>query len=340
MSPILKYTAALLPTLPYTLAQTYTNCNPLEKTCSSDTGSTQSALHYNFVESSSTLAEWTTLSGNPTISSEGVELTINKQGDAPTIETPYYIFFGEISIVMKASAGTGIISSIVLESDDLDEVDWEVLGSYTTELQTDYFGKGDSSTSNRWTWEPIDDPQSTFHTYTLTWTPAALTWSIDGTATRTLSYSDAANGTRYPQTPMQVRIGIWAGGDPENNQGTIDWAGGKTDYSQAPFTMVVRSVDIVNYYPAESYTYSDKSGDFESILMQGGKVSSLSASADASGSGSGSTTTAGVAPATASIQWAGASRPACSQLNVPALRFSVSIWGLCMLFLAPRVLAI
>ncbi|RAH59305.1 hypothetical protein BO85DRAFT_267593 [Aspergillus piperis CBS 112811] len=44
MLPLLKYTAALLSTLPYTLAQTYTNCNPLEKTCSSDTGSTQSTL--------------------------------------------------------------------------------------------------------------------------------------------------------------------------------------------------------------------------------------------------------------------------------------------------------
>lgn len=138
MSPLLKYTATLLSTvLPYTLAQTYTNCNPLEKTCSSDTGSTQSTLHYNFVESSSTLAEWTTLSGNPTISSEGVELTINKQGDAPTIETPYYIFFGEVSVVMKASAGTGIISSIVLESDDLDEVDWVNTTTTTTHCTQD-----------------------------------------------------------------------------------------------------------------------------------------------------------------------------------------------------------
>ena len=132
MSPLLKYTATLLSTLPYTLAQTYTNCNPLEKTCSSDTGSTQSTLHYRFVDSSSTLAQWTTLSGNPTISSEGVELTINQQGDAPTIETPYYIFFGEVSVVMKASAGTGIISSIVLESDDLDEVDWVNTATTTT----------------------------------------------------------------------------------------------------------------------------------------------------------------------------------------------------------------
>ncbi|RAK78988.1 glycoside hydrolase family 16 protein [Aspergillus fijiensis CBS 313.89] len=285
MLRLLRHTAVLLSALRVTLAQTSTDCNPLNKTCPSDTGSTHSSLHYDFVQSSETLAQWSTLSGSPTIGTEGVELTINEEGQAPTIATPFYIFFGEISVVMKASAGTGIISSIVLESDDLDEVDWEILGSYTTELQTDYFGKGDSSTSDRWTWEPVDGPQSTFHNYTLTWTPAALTWSIDGTAQRTLTYSDAADGTRYPQTPSRIKIGIWAGGDPNNSAGTISWAGGETNYSQAPFTMVVQTVDIVNYYPAESYTYSDESGDFESIVMEGGTMTSLSASAADSGSG-------------------------------------------------------
>ena len=54
----------------------------------------------------------------------GAEFTINKQGDAPTIETDFYFFFGEAEVVMKAANGTGIVSSIVLESDDLDEVDW------------------------------------------------------------------------------------------------------------------------------------------------------------------------------------------------------------------------
>ena len=124
MLRLLRHTAALLSALSVTFAQTSTDCNPLNKTCPSDTGSTDSSLHYDFVQSSETLAQWSTLSGSPTVGAEGVELTINEEGQAPTIATPFYIFFGEISVVMKASAGTGIISSIVLESDDLDEVDW------------------------------------------------------------------------------------------------------------------------------------------------------------------------------------------------------------------------
>lgn len=40
------------------------------------------------------------------------------------MQSNFYIFFGVVSTVMKAAPGQGIISSIVMESDDLDEVDW------------------------------------------------------------------------------------------------------------------------------------------------------------------------------------------------------------------------
>jgi len=69
---------------------------------------------------------------------------------------------------------------------------------------------------------------------------------------------------------MNVRIGIWAGGDPNNAEGTIEWAGGETDYSAAPFTMVVEKVEVRNQNPGSSYQYGDLSGSFESIVVDGG----------------------------------------------------------------------
>lgn len=145
----------------------------------------------------------------------------------------------------------------------------EVLGGFADKLQTDYFGKGDTSTYDRSTWAAAAAPQSTFHKYTWTWTESQIIWSIDGEPVRTLPYAEAKGGTRFPQTPMQIRIGIWAGGDPSNSQGTITWAGGLTEYSQAPFTMYVKSVHIDNYNPAKSYSYSDHSGSSKSIKLDG-----------------------------------------------------------------------
>lgn len=71
---------------------------------------------------------------------------------------------------------------------------------------------------------------------------------------------------------MSVRLGIWAGGS-SSNEGTIEWAGGVTDYSDGPFTMYVKSVSIVNYNPAESYKWTDKSGSMDSIETIGGTSS-------------------------------------------------------------------
>ncbi|PYI05495.1 concanavalin A-like lectin/glucanase [Aspergillus sclerotiicarbonarius CBS 121057] len=275
--------AAVLVSL--THAQSYTDCNPLNKTCPADAGTTESHLHFDFTQSSG-LDQWTITADNVTTSTNGAEFTINKQGDAATIQTDFYIFFGEVSISMKAASGTGIISSLVLESDDLDEVDWETFGNLADQLQTDYFGKGDTSSYDRWTWASISDAQDDYHTYTWTWTETELIWSIDNSTVRTLTYADAVNGTRYPQTPMRVRIGIWAGGDPDNSQGTIEWAGGETDYSDAPFTMYVKSVDIVNYNPATSYKYTDESGSYESIEIVGGNSNSTSSSSSTTSSSS------------------------------------------------------
>jgi hypothetical protein len=73
---------------------------------------------------------------------------------------------------------------------------------------------------------------------------------------------------------MRFKIGIWAGGDPTNGEGTITWAGGATDYSKAPFSMSLQAVNIVNYSPAKSYSFLDNSGAYTKIGLDGGSLMS------------------------------------------------------------------
>lgn len=120
MPSFYKFAAAAL-AVAQASAQTYTTCNPLEKTCPADKGTTESNLSFDFTKS---LDQWTTTAGTVNPGSDGAAFTINQKGDAPTIETDFYIFFGDVSVTMKAAPGTGIVSSIVFESDDLDEIDW------------------------------------------------------------------------------------------------------------------------------------------------------------------------------------------------------------------------
>jgi len=51
-----------------------------------------------------------------------------------------------------------------------------------------------------------------------------------------------------------------------------DWAGGLTDYSQGPFNMYMKSMTVTDYSTGNSYSYGDKSGSWESIVSNGGKI--------------------------------------------------------------------
>jgi beta-glucanase (GH16 family) len=208
--------------------------------------------------------------GSPTYDSSGVKFTVAKSGDAPQLTSLFYIMFGRVEFTMKSAPGAGIVSSLVLQSDDLDEIDMEWLGADGTEVQTNYFGKGQTTTYNRGQFNPAANNQGQYITYTIDWTADRIVWSVGGTVVRTLSYNDAAG--QYPQSPMQVKFGSWSGGDPSNPPGTIDWARGPTDYSKGPFSMSVKSLVVTDYSTGKSYRYGDTSGSWQSIVAVGGKV--------------------------------------------------------------------
>jgi len=226
---------------------------------------------FNFTTQTKTDATiWNATSGVVTYDGESALFTINKRFDSPTIQSNFYIFFGTIEVIMKAAAGQGIISSIVLESDDLDEIDWEIMGGNTTSAETNYFGKGNTTSYDRAIYYDVDNPEENYHNYTVVWSAEKIEWLIDSNIVRTLMYDDALGGKNFPQTPMTVRLGIWAGGDSSEPNGTIEWAGGATDYSKAPFTMRVASVRVEDASKGASYTYSDFTGDWQSIKIAPG----------------------------------------------------------------------
>lgn len=257
--------AGLLFTAP-SAGQTYTSCNPLQQSCQPDPALGKS-IDVNFKDGESSQF---TAQGAPTYSSDGAGFTVAKSGDAPTLVSKWYIMFGEVSISMKAAPGTGIVSSVVLQSDDLDEIDWEWVGGAGDQVQSNYFGKGQTTSYDRAAVHSVDNTQGEWHTYTVKWTENQIVWSIDGKTVRALNAGDAQG--QYPQTPMQLKIGVWAGGDPSNSQGTISWAGGATNYAAGPFTMYAAEVSVVDYSTGKSYSYGDKSGSWESIESDGGKV--------------------------------------------------------------------
>lgn len=281
--------SVLVALLPFVAAQTSTDCNPTEKSCPADPAFSQSSTWFDF-QTGSLGDSWDVLgfSNLITTNSNGLQFSISESGESPTITSKDYVFFGRITAVVEAAQGAGIVSSVILQSDDLDEIDLEWLGGDTTQVQSNYFSKGDTSTYDRGGTHPVSNPQTTFHTYVIDWSETQIEWIIDGTVVRTLTA--ASVGDNYPQTPCQIRIGSWCGGCSNNAPGTIQWAGGPTTFGSTPYVMTVQSLEVVNYNPGGSYSYGDMSGSAGSIVISGATASNSSSYSPSSASVSSSTT--------------------------------------------------
>ncbi|WEW61039.1 hypothetical protein PRK78_006528 [Emydomyces testavorans] len=252
-----------------TIAQTWTDCNPLNNTSCKPNPALGMDYSYNFT-SLLNPAVWNTTNGEVINGKEGGEFTIKEKLQSPTIQSHFYIFFGRLEVHMKAATGRGIVSSIVLQSDDLDEIDWEWVGSEGGQVQTNYFGKGNVTSFDRGKKHDVADPMHSFHNYTVHWTAEKLEWWVDDNLLRTLKPAEASGGKFYPQTPATVRLGIWPAGDERNRPGTIEWAGGKVDYSNGPYTMIVKHLKVEDFSKGKEYVYGDQSGDWKSIKITSG----------------------------------------------------------------------
>lgn len=225
--------------------------------------------------------------------SDGAAFTIEKQGDNPLLQSKFYIMFGRVDFVVKAAPGQGIVSTVLLASDCNDEIDFEWLGGDNAEVQTNYFRKGNEGNFAHGAFHADPGNHDMFKTYTIDWNKDRIMWQIDGNTIRTVTPAEA--GSQYPQTPSFIKLGIWAGGDPNEKPGTngmsslslsflsyktavadtdmlLEWAGGRTNYAAGPFTMQVKSVRATDYSSGTEYQYSDRSGNWQSIEAVGGQV--------------------------------------------------------------------
>lgn len=73
---------------------------------------------------------------------------------------------------------------------------------------------------------------------------------------------------------MQIKLGTWVAGRKDAPEGTVQWAGGYTDFSQAPFNGYYKSVTVEDYMngakSAGKYVYGDMTGTYQSIKIEQG----------------------------------------------------------------------
>ena len=128
-------------------AQTFSDCDPTEgDKCDPDPafGQCQKEIEFDFAslphggsawqDDSAFNDFWSTGKGTDSalsVDDGGMAFTIKgKDQSGPLIKSNKAIFFGKVEVEVKAAPGVGVVTSIVLESKDRDEIDWVSLPSH------------------------------------------------------------------------------------------------------------------------------------------------------------------------------------------------------------------
>ncbi|KAJ4165824.1 hypothetical protein LMH87_007437 [Akanthomyces muscarius] len=274
-------------------AQTSTKCSPLKQDCPADPAVGKKGISCDFTKGACDALEH--IAGKAvTYGSQGAVSAVDAPLQAPTLVSKESIFFGRVEVEMQAAPGQGVVTSIVLLSDDLDEIDLEALGSTNDNIQSNTFSRGDQEKHDLLGLLPVSDLTGASHKYTVDWTTDRIEFSVDGAVKRTLRRADIPE--RYPESPMQLKVGAWVAGYKDGDEGRTHWAGGIADFSNGPSSSFFKSIKVTDYAGGSSatdkdvkeYTYGDRSGSAKSIQIHLADGSTTTADSPSSGSDSSS----------------------------------------------------
>jgi hypothetical protein len=120
-----KIASLLAASLTLVTAQTHSKCDPkTTDNCPKDPA-LSSKFSHSFSQSGLSPKFRKTQQGEVSYEGDGCHLRINRAKESgPQLESNFYIMYGKVDVRMKSAPGRGIVTSIALISDSLDEIDW------------------------------------------------------------------------------------------------------------------------------------------------------------------------------------------------------------------------
>jgi beta-glucanase (GH16 family) len=273
---------------------------------------------------------WVT-EGVPVVYQNDSILLTMAEGTAGTLmSSTHFVWYGKVSATLKTSAGPGVVTAFILQSNVRDEIDFEFVGTDLQHVQSNFYWQGALNYTNSANLTAVNTNTET-HVYTINWTPEMVQWEVDNVVLRTLYAKDTYNVSTgqymFPQTPSRVMLSLWPAGNPGNGEGTINWAGGLIGWN-SPYMVngyyyaQITDITVECYDPPSganmtgtgAYTYNSDSGMNDSVVITNDQtvLGSFYASGDnigynpnaassASVSGKASSTGTGIAYATQGV---------------------------------------
>lgn len=121
--------------------------------------------------------------------------------------TKDFYSYGRYEVRMKAIKNDGVVSSFFTytgpsDSNPWDEIDIEILGKDTTQVQFNYFTDGEGE--HEYVYDLGFDSSEEFHDYAFEWHKDRIVWFVDGKEVYTASEN-------IPVTPGKIMMNAWCG---------------------------------------------------------------------------------------------------------------------------------
>ncbi|KAF8348587.1 glycoside hydrolase family 16 protein [Amanita rubescens] len=202
--------------------------------------------------------DWVMSKGNILNTNDTLIMTLTESNGGTLLSTTRYVHYGTITAKLRTGRWAGVVTAFITMSDIKDEIDWEFPGFNTTQGQTNLFWEGiiPAQTQGEAT-GGIQDTYSTYHDYTVDWTPEALSWLVDGKMVRTVYRNatiDSSGVAHFPSTPSRVQISLWPAGINSSAPGTIAWADGMINWTNPDYLSA-------GYFYAEVESVTIQCGD-------------------------------------------------------------------------------
>jgi beta-glucanase (GH16 family) len=127
--------------------------------------------------------------------------------------------YGRFEVRMKSAQREGMLSSfftyndmVPFDTEKWNEIDIEILGRYTDDVQYNTITPGQMSHVGRR--QTPFNPAFDFHTYTIEWTPAYVAWFIDGVE----SYRQTGAQIQTLTNAQKIMMNVWI-------QDAVNWSG-------------------------------------------------------------------------------------------------------------------
>ncbi len=128
--------------------------------------------------------------------------------------------YGKFETRMKAAKGSGVVSAFfIYNGNPWHEIDVEILGKNTWQLQTNYFTDGVGGHE-----AVIDlgfDASEAFHNYAIVWEPGSIKWYVDDV----LVHQETGGRGPLPTAPGKIMANLWPGTGVDSWLGPFSYTG-------------------------------------------------------------------------------------------------------------------